>query len=861
MSALPVLAFDGDAVDDEYALLTIPEVGAAGCIELCVIWDELPTSSSPTQHWAIFGTPTTLTLAKSHGIGCRHTGGVVRHTAWLDDGSSKPITGGTGTVTSGTLYRYSLAWTGGTGRLVVSTVNLTTGAVTTTEEGTVAIGTLILVDNLYLGKAGGNALPDFKDGTCRVLDLRVWSGNRTNQEIEDYAFVRLNGDESGLVRYLRIDEGTGLVLNDETSNATDGAINDASWSTIAANINPFELSPGRMKNLTGLTRQSILGSGRYGVYTKFVATDGSGSEIDYSDYFIAARWTESVDQPVIGATVDIAYEYATASLAPLVEGSARNTDGVGGYAPAVWPARDCKLSVAVMPAGETPASTDYVVMWEGRIDQVEWAAEDAIRLSIRDVGGWLQEAFIDTETTYDTQANPLTDLLQDIVDDWPAHPLRVNPTVVEVDDPDWFINGHTVQVGTVMDALQSLVMQNGFDLRYGWTVDDPWALRIKEPVREILDADADTSWGPGEYVEVPLAEVNDRDVRTWFRLVRKDDNGVLRSATLIEVGSEIEYGRKFMQIAGPTVAAITTEAESDRMLNAVAADLSTPEFAHAYRFRFNPFVMLGDYYAFTTNSVHYDATQYGAVQQIEHVLEGGGGWSTVYVSGKPRSAYRAWRQMEDERLTPDILSFSATHSDGTITATATFAEAVEQWSLWARNGSSPLSSGTPDDAYLVGVRPRTLGTQTISGCEDGTWYLVLRARDRDDRVTQRTATVVVEGEGGGNDDDPLVPPANSPVSPSIAADAGNEDAQGAILTWVNTNSAAQIEVDWYANGVLVETVTGIAANTTTLTREYNPSEGLAPPVRVKALLRYTNAAGDGPDSNFSAELRLSAAPT
>lgn len=63
-------------------------------------------------------------------------------------------------------------------------------------------------------------------------DFRIWSTVRTDQQILDNAFVRLVGNETGLIHYLKIDEGAGSALNDSGPNNWDGTINgNTSWIT------------------------------------------------------------------------------------------------------------------------------------------------------------------------------------------------------------------------------------------------------------------------------------------------------------------------------------------------------------------------------------------------------------------------------------------------------------------------------------------------------------------------------------------------------------------------------------------------------------------------------------------------------
>ena len=63
-----------------------------------------------------------------------------------------------------------------------------------------------------------------------VDELRIWNTVRTADEIKSNMFRELNGSESGLVAYYKMNGGTGAVLNDDkTSSNLDGVINGALW--------------------------------------------------------------------------------------------------------------------------------------------------------------------------------------------------------------------------------------------------------------------------------------------------------------------------------------------------------------------------------------------------------------------------------------------------------------------------------------------------------------------------------------------------------------------------------------------------------------------------------------------------------
>jgi len=54
--------------------------------------------------------------------------------------------------------------------------------------------------------------------TGNIDEVRIWSIERTQSQIQDNKNYKLNGDESGLTYYWRFDEGSGSIIDDATSN-------------------------------------------------------------------------------------------------------------------------------------------------------------------------------------------------------------------------------------------------------------------------------------------------------------------------------------------------------------------------------------------------------------------------------------------------------------------------------------------------------------------------------------------------------------------------------------------------------------------------------------------------------------------
>jgi hypothetical protein len=67
----------------------------------------------------------------------------------------------------------------------------------------------------------------------RISELRIWNSVRTAQQLLDNKNKKLLGTESDLKAYYRFNEGTGTTINDTTSNAFHGALQNAAptWDT------------------------------------------------------------------------------------------------------------------------------------------------------------------------------------------------------------------------------------------------------------------------------------------------------------------------------------------------------------------------------------------------------------------------------------------------------------------------------------------------------------------------------------------------------------------------------------------------------------------------------------------------------
>jgi Concanavalin A-like lectin/glucanases superfamily/Chaperone of endosialidase len=79
--------------------------------------------------------------------------------------------------------------------------------------------------------ARGNTSPrSFFRGNIR--EFRIWNVSRSQAELQSSMNLTLNGNETGLIGYWRINEGFGTQIQDETANQHNGTVQGAVWSSM-----------------------------------------------------------------------------------------------------------------------------------------------------------------------------------------------------------------------------------------------------------------------------------------------------------------------------------------------------------------------------------------------------------------------------------------------------------------------------------------------------------------------------------------------------------------------------------------------------------------------------------------------------
>ncbi len=84
-------------------------------------------------------------------------------------------------------------------------------------------------DNFTLGNFSKDGTIGYFDGM--IDEIRLWNVIRSEVQIKASKEISLNGDETGLIGYWPIDNGSGSAIADLSSNSNNGTINGATWIT------------------------------------------------------------------------------------------------------------------------------------------------------------------------------------------------------------------------------------------------------------------------------------------------------------------------------------------------------------------------------------------------------------------------------------------------------------------------------------------------------------------------------------------------------------------------------------------------------------------------------------------------------
>lgn len=366
------------------------------------------------------------------------------------------------------------------------------------------------------------------------------------------------------------------------------------------------------------------------------------------DFQVGGQWSLEQDTTSGTATVSFLRESADISVAPLVTDSVLNALG-GEYEPLLGEGVSFIIEAAVVPSGTLRGDVgdgEWMPVFEGVIDDTN--ATQQAQLTARDLGGRLLDAVIEEPRKYgSTTGVPVEEVMGSILEDngFDASELRV------IGDTDWALGPYELKPTNVMQALQDLAAQMGWDLRYRWSeADDAWKLTLSEPDRAA--AAAHFTYKPGAY-EVTrcvssLVDVRNRILLTYERKDAKDAEGKPLRPTVVreDLDSQAKYGVRTFMITEASASNIDTPAEAERFADAALADLKNLSLEIEVKVDFNPFVEIGDMVALVGPHPSFTEDQLLAVINASHTFGTYGGSTVLTLRGKPSVARSFWRRVD-----------------------------------------------------------------------------------------------------------------------------------------------------------------------------------------------------------------------
>ncbi|RKG93723.1 hypothetical protein D7V97_39760 [Corallococcus sp. CA053C] len=422
------------------------------------------------------------------------------------------------------------------------------------------------------------------------------------------------------------------------------------------------------------------------------------------DYLLGVSWSDSTEAPVGEATVSVVRngpDGTRLSLAPMVVGSFLNTVD-GAYVPLLREGAYFRVEVATVPLdtlrADVPADA-WREVWRGRVDEVD-AGGDELRLVGRDLGGLLQDTWIEVERNYgSTAGTPVQTVIQSILNDngmgsfglyTPLNPLSVRGPYVQEREP-------------LLDAVRSLAEQIGWDVRMRWRQDaSAFALTLWSPNR-LTDTPVAT-FGPTNVLELGELKRSLEHVRNVVEVVysdklETDSTGTKKRKTVTATNptSVALYGRRWMQVAEGASSLIDTTAEAQRLADAAIADLSESALSLSLTLPgIHWYLEAADLVQVLPDGVHFDTSQRLGVLSVEHECASSGEARTkLQLQGRPSTSRAVWAEKDARPGVAESAPFTGPPAPAGLVVTSVAAGFALSW--------APATTGASWDSFELHV--------------------------------------------------------------------------------------------------------------------------------------------------------------
>ncbi|MFY1829141.1 hypothetical protein ACN47A_24695 [Myxococcus fulvus] len=368
------------------------------------------------------------------------------------------------------------------------------------------------------------------------------------------------------------------------------------------------------------------------------------------DWILDATWTQALDAPVGTATVTLRRHGNGISISPMAVDSPVNAPSPLLYDPLLREGRTIRIDVMTVPLSTGPYAT-WREAFYGRVDDVELPEDgETIVLACRDWTGHLQDVNLKQEHTFGggVGGTAVQTVMHNILGSeglWDFGPYC--PV-----DPLWQLGPFKQATMPLMDALQDLAGQLGWDLRLRWRDDTHgYAFTLAEPERGTTTP----VWvfGDESYSDMSVTR-RLGDIRNSVRVVYADSNdrdaggnGKRKTVVVSNSASIVTYGERWAEIVEASTSNINTEVEAQRLAWAFIQDLSEAALEISVTTPLWWHLELGDYVEIRPDGINLDRPERLAVESIEHTVSADKGAGTkLTLRGRPSTSRVQWLKRE-----------------------------------------------------------------------------------------------------------------------------------------------------------------------------------------------------------------------
>jgi hypothetical protein len=354
---------------------------------------------------------------------------------------------------------------------------------------------------------------------------------------------------------------------------------------------------------------------------------------------VTVELTADIDQPTMEGQIQIYRGKPEQSLSPLIS--------PGPYR--LWPGQDFRLWVACLPPEiqwTNDSFSNSMPLARCKIDNIDIAADEtSMRVSFRDAGAYFLNSWI--KASYTQPGGAVQTVMRQIInaagmDADTGITSLVSREIYTPEDPGWILNTYPQEEMSVLEALRTLALQIGWDIRWrtrfeGGGVGDGLVLRPPD----LNGGLSQNSFGTDQIIKYTQMSVGDEDIRNQVEVWYGGDQRLLYYKE--DAASMAQFGNRWMRIVEEKSSNINTEAEAARMATQALSDLSQPVVTYEVEMRFWPFVELGDMYVFYPDYIHFSSPQLLAVVGYTHSIGLESSRTRIRCRGQPAASNANWR--------------------------------------------------------------------------------------------------------------------------------------------------------------------------------------------------------------------------